>query len=323
MENYLKESIQVREYLEKLENICKKKITIVDTDKKVCDPLVKRIRSQLNDIVQDEEMVKSYEENRSRMKRWASLIYTGVGWVAHSVMGYLNKDTADSYMEHIKKLEENAEYSKLLEQQQLTILEKSIILQNNSIHEIKSHIQEAEKEAVLYHGSIKELMWGQHFNMLVHLTQTFKDHHKAITQEILKLLSQTINGNISRLIPVSQLKANLRDIANKLFKDSVLPIDVFRGENIYHIFKIAQWKSTLINNTIILEMKIPIVSDKEFILMKAIPLPIKLEKATSIIKIKHEYFCTNPESHHASTRYNGFFKTCELDLLKTGNTASS
>lgn len=343
LDEYLNESKRMLENIGKLKHICGQYLLNEDNGKGICEILIDQLEKQHVDMSIDEDMVESYEAKLIRQKRWAGLAYAGLGWLANSAIGYLTRESAENYLERIKILENDVNYQKQLEREQITILEQTINLQKSSMRDMNEYLNNVEHKMDSFWDSFKVLEWGQYFSVLSQVTQTFRDHHKAVTQEILKLLSQTSNGDISRLIPIEVLKNNLLKISEKLKRGIELPIDILRGENIYHIFKICQIKTTLINGTIILEMKIPTVADEVFTLVRATPIPMKTHESTELIQISNEMFCTNPERsviipfsqkeylnckptgherimcRHSAPKYHKEYKTCELDLLKTEN----
>lgn len=86
---------------------------------------------------------------------------------------------------------------------------------------MEAYLEKAEKEVNIQYLATKQLMWGQHFLAYNQIIQNVRDHHKDMTREILKLLPQSHQGDISRLIPLVRIKKDVLDIETNLRGDPV------------------------------------------------------------------------------------------------------
>lgn len=193
-----------------------------------------------------------------------------------------------------------------------------------------------EEEIDSFIDTLNLVRWGQYFNMIAEIAFGLRDHHKAISAEILRMIAHTNKGEMNRLIPVSQLTQNLNDINAQMPKGSQLPIDILKNESTYNIFKVSQVKSALIDDRIIIEIKIPILNVAGYTL----PIPFQRDNKTFLIMTDHELFLTdssrtsfipmtNEEYEncmvsksndliftHSAPKYSILFRSCEIDMLR-------
>lgn len=219
-----------------------------------------------------------------------------------------------------------------------------IYLQNKTINDISDDISHLESKIDSYIDTLNKIRWSQYFSMIAEIASGIRDHHKSMTNEIMRLISHTVKGEISRLIPIDKLHQNLNDIYSKIHDNSRLPIDLVHNESDYNIFKLSQIKSALINDRIIVEMRIPILNSQEYTMIRAIPIPIPIHQnnKTILIKPDHEIFLTdnsrtsfipfNEKEYancitttkkslicsHSAPKYS-IYQTCVMNILRNGN----
>lgn len=346
LDTYYTESIRFKNCINKLNTICNEQLKHDESANGACEFIVRQSNEQLADIENDENMIRSYEfPTNHRQKRWAPLVYAGAGWLAHSISSYISHDSARNYAEQIEKLQANSEYQKILSEEQITIMEQTIQLQNKTINDISKDIAYLERKIDSYSDTLNYIRWGQYFSMITEIASGLRDHHKSMTSEILRLISHTTRGEISRLIPIDQLSAHLHLINAQIPKNNELPINLLQNESIYNLFKASQIKSALIDNKIILEMRIPILAQQEYTLFRTIPIPIKNKNETILINTENEMFLTDSSQStfipfsekeytnclaankkelickHSSPKYSVLFRACEMDILRNKNNA--
>lgn len=93
----------------------------------------------------------------------------------------------------------------------------------------------------------------------------------------------------------------------ELAPNSRLPVDL-ETDNIFHLFKAMSTRSTHYKRKMFIELTIPLTEKSEYTLYKAIALPIKREKSTSILEIPSTYFFINPE--------HGLYTPTSLDEIQ-------
>lgn len=99
------------------------------------------------------------------------------------------------------------------------------------------------------------------------------DHNK-LSGIIMEILTDDIHGKITEIIAEGELKATFHDIEMGLEPEKKLPNNL-ENENIYNILKIMSMKSSVISNRIIIELKIPIISDNIYTIYKSVPFQQK------------------------------------------------
>lgn len=88
-------------------------------------------------------------------------------------------------------------------------------------------------------------------------------HHEQMLEIVIDLLSQTTHGKITDVIPIQNIREQLKIIENNLEKKVELPVDL-RSESTYHIFRTASVRSTLLGNRIIVEINFSILNQEIF-----------------------------------------------------------
>lgn len=118
--------------------------------------------------------------------------------------------------------------------------------------------------------------------------------HSQILETLTQLLSKTISGGITDLIPPDNLLEGINRIDSKIDKREEIPIDLHK-ESVYHIFKTSTIKTALVNNTVLLTISFPTITKEIYVMYRTIPIPVQIYEETTIIRPESDLFLTNRE----------------------------
>lgn len=130
--------------------------------------------------------------------------------------------------------------------------------------------------------------------------------HDSLNKEVSRILSHTLKGEITDIIPANQLLKSLRTIEGELNKNEELTIDL-DYESAYHLFRSASLHSTLRGKLILMELRVPILRTEMYKLYRTIPIPTKFNDKYAIISPTSNMFLTNQD-------YNKYIPITELEF---------
>lgn len=293
---YWEETGRINEYIKELQKICNVNIkNSTSENKKLCELIVKQFNDHLTAINHKENMFNAFQGKVSKKRKRAALEI--VGTLANAIFGVLDADTGRQYTKDIVTLQNDANFQAELSKKQTMIVEGSIKLQNLTFNEIREKLgnlsNEIKKIGTLSKQASDE-EWKIHFNSLAHITTLVLLHHNSLNNEVLKLLTHTVKGEMTDLIPPDQIKSSLIAIKEELQTDEQLPIDI-GNDNIYRIFRVAAIHTMLSKDKILLELRVPIINNTAFKLFKSTQIPTLVGDSYAIIKPENEFFLTNPK----------------------------
>lgn len=285
--------ISIKSTMIRLCDDLKQNIPLPNTFAHICTYIIKQLKNQEDHINTRDNIIKSFETPKKRNKRAPVEI---IGTAAKYLFGILDSESAEKYDRDINNLKTNQSYIYELTKKQTTLIEGLITLHNTTLSEVQNeliavntYIREMEKRKDNQMDTFHTIT---QFNSLASsITLTFM-HHEEMARKIYNLLTNTIHGKITDIIPTDQLKINIRDISKHLNNNIILPINM-ENENIYEIFKYTTIRSTLHEDKIIIELSLPLIENEKWIFYKTTPLPINNKTNCVIIRTTHTHFFTD------------------------------
>lgn len=264
-----------------------------NNSQKVCELTMEQLKTQQESINTRDEIIKSFEHLKRRITRAPIEI---IGTAAKYLFGILNTDDAEKYATDINNLQENANYAYDLIQQQTTLIEGTITTQKTTVSELQSHLisvnehlEEIEKQTSNHFAMLHTIA---QFNSLSTTITLAIIHHEELTRKVFNLLTNTLHGKITDIIPPTQLKLNMREIATHLKSNQKLPSNI-ESESIYTCYKYTEIKSILHEDKVMIEVKIPIINTEPWTFFNTIALPIRKQTDTYIMHTDHKQIFTN------------------------------
>lgn len=308
LKEYYHEINLMEQFLKRLEKICTGGTNRSDELTEACKLTLTHAANHIELIQRNKEIIESYDSIATREKRGALNI---VGSLANTLFGIMDQEDAARYDADIQKLKLDQKFAAELIKQNTVINEKTIKAVNTTFFEVNRKLKELEANIMELNNETDGVKIGTIFNMMTNaLTIIFIDHDQ-LNNEIRNILAHTLKGEITDIIPITQLRRDLQYVEQQTERDEELTIDLEK-ESIYHIFRAASIHSALRGNLIMMELRIPILDSEAFKLYRAIPIPTKTEDEYAIIMPNSNLFLTNM----ARTKYvaitNDEFHDCRI-----------
>lgn len=293
---YYQETAKITECVNELRLLCNDgEMAANEADSHLCRAVVLLFEEHLGAMSVNDEIVNSFRTQKVRTRR-APLEF--VGQVLSAVFGTLDAKDASKYNADIERLKNDDKYQFELLKQQTTIVEGTIRANEYSINEVRDKVSELTKNLAImkeyWSRSSNHLHLKGQFNMLTSVANLILLHHSNTAETVINLLSNSIHGKMTNMIPISHLKTRLYEIAKTLGKNQELPIDV-DDENVYQIFSVSEINSILIDDRIMLEINFPILNRDIFTLYEAISVPAPSGEKFARIAPASYHFLTDRE----------------------------
>lgn len=263
-----------------------------------CGALVAQIDIIMDDI--DEFSVYRFHGSASRVKRAP---FNFVGTLFNALFGTLSQEDAEKYLRQFQVLERNAMESRLINDKQTTLL-SATAQALKQLHADSQYYQiRSDEQFSLLSNLTDELhanydnMWinmeiqFQLNNLVTYISLALSSFHEK-QKRFIDALSVGSQGHsytpiiIPPEILIKELKAIKTIIAGKEL-DMPLEID---NNAITFFYQIATTRSRIVDDQLIVQMSVPIVSTKKYEIMKLTSFPNKLQGDTySFMVPNHEY----------------------------------
>lgn len=299
--------------IQQLEHCIEKMTTICGTlqENELCITTIEQLKSHMEDMKTDNTKIESFKQRQERKKRAP---FELIGKIQNILYGIMDADSAREYDKKINELQQENNITNQLMQEQTTIVKNTIKLNQNIFNEFRTKINNLTQNIIaatqISQSSLLDATQRINFHGLAQMAMSIIFQHNKISEELMKLLENSLQGKITNTIPLSELKSNLKQIKYSLKENQKLAIDL-ENESIYHVFKTATLRANMINKRILIEINIPILETDAYKLIKAIPIPITIQKTTVIMKPTSEYFLFNSEKSHYIPLQNDELNNCK------------
>lgn len=243
---------------EHLSNDCKNQLSYVKTKVKIIRETYKIIAHQIN---------------ISRKKRG---LINGIGTAIKWLAGNPDAEDAQFYSDAINSIMNNEKQTKVLMQQQVSILSSTISNFNNSFFKMNENIGVLNKNLKEFNHFARDLNNIQHAYEIESQISNHLILLIEMTDEILFNLQNYVNdvsliqhGIINyRLLPPEALYQELSKISINI--SLPIPLNI---ENIYYYYRIMNLKSFIKDNLLTIALEIPIASSQSLDLYHMFSLP--------------------------------------------------
>lgn len=303
LEPYFRELELLKQYEKRLIAICTKK-TENPSREEICQVTLEHVNNHMRSVSEDMEIVQSYDSiGKNRNRRG---LINAVGSLQNILFGVLDQEDAKRYEEQINELKQNQDYGAQLLKEN-TILSERIIKTNNATFEkIEKRFENLDYELRVFDQVKDEIRVNNLFTTMAATLAIIFIDHDSLNKEVSKILSHTLKGEITDIIPANQLLKSLRTIERELNKNEELTINL-DYESAYHLFRAASLHSTLRGKLIMMELRVPILRTETYKLYKTIPIPTKFNNKYTIISPTSNMFLTNQD-------YNKYIPITESEL---------
>lgn len=272
-------------YITHLKKVCRK---MYSPQEKQYEGVILQLEHQLNEIIHYNQILKF--QNR-RHKRG---LINGVGNAASYLFGVLDDKFAEQYKKDIEKTTINENHLQNLIRNQTLVVESeyNILRRHERIVDAQFH-----------------LLWLSLRNVSSDINHTRLDNQKglfitsstlsasiiltnlrSIQQSLIDTITDVTHGRIdTHLLSPEQLETQVNTITRQLQGDLIVP----DKDNIRDLYKILRVFAKVIDNYLIMEFKIPLITNEVYELDKIISLPFKKDSNTYRVNIRHPYLAFN------------------------------
>lgn len=279
LKDYFELTHKIELAIESIETLCK---TLPNDND--CELLLELLKKHMENSQFNVERVESFG---SRSKRWAPLGY--IGDLNSIIFGYATQEDIQPMVTNIKNLHRNILTQKKLLESQILIMQQSVNLNEKTYSDLK-------KQVIVLNENLNEFARNtnikQKVQTLTQIATLVILHHSQVSETLMNILQNSINGKILNLISQKQLKLNLQTISQNLKNSQKLPLNL-NHQHPYNIFATTTSKASLSDKKIIIILEIPIVDRDELTLYKTIPIPTEINKKLVIIVPTMKYFLLN------------------------------
>lgn len=213
--------------------------------------------------------VQKLNTNRLISKRSAPLKF--MGSFSHWLTGVVDEETAIQYENKINELTMAINERHTIEANKTTLIRKSLVAMQNETSTVRENLVNLHRvfrETMLQTKQIVDrTMLEARMNSAIQMATLIIMEHKDITEKL-------IRAHPAELIEFEMIRSDLKHIEESLPGDQRLPISVRSRGDVYKILEIAHSKIRVSNKTMLVELSIPLVEDKKYIIFKSTPIPI-------------------------------------------------
>lgn len=244
-----------------------------------------QLEHQLELLYADEERLMSH-----RAKRF--ILCEFCGKVNHFLFGVMDSETAKKYDEAINNLHNTTISDREIIRNQSAVFETALHFNKNVFLRFEEEINQLNKNADNITAELRNMQIAMTEQSLIQITQLLFAEYYRVYGQIRRALSDARDGKMGELIPKYQMANDLKSLSQSLKATQSLPIDPDH-EDVFHIFKFTQIKSTLFARKILVEVTLPVTEREQHFLYKATPIPMQIGEHYWITSPLSNYFLLN------------------------------
>ena len=277
LKNYFELIKNLEETINQIKALC-----AISMKKKECEILLELLENHIDNSKYNAERVESF--NNARRKKRAILGYIGDfnSWL----FGYMTQEDAEVLAKNIRRLQARVVKQQELFENQLMIVEQTVNINNKTYNDMKKAIAELNENLNEFERNVTI---NDKISTLTEIATLIIVSHSQISQTLMDILQNSLNGQIINLISQKQIRKDLQIITENLKNHQRLPINL-KNQHPYNIFAVTTSKATLYDKKILIKLRIPIIDRDELFLYKTIPIPSKIEEKLIIIVPTTKYF---------------------------------
>lgn len=259
------------------------------TSSRGCNLLADRYRNHLVNLESELEFLEENHRPNFRVKR-APLDFMNT-YLYKPIFGFLDENDGKIISERINELVNRTDKHIMYEQEELSLIQQSIQVNNMSITSMKNSLREFNEEItkvfMIQNDNYQQLVQFNYVTVLA--TSIIQDQEKML-EKLRSTLQNTINGNLRDLLTVDQIRKNILEIDGTIDNSHRI-----LTENNLDFQTILSVKAGLIDKKIMAEVVIPIVSRESYKLTKVTTLPITINNQTIFIDTENRNYLINEE----------------------------
>ncbi|XP_028159547.1 uncharacterized protein LOC114352225 isoform X2 [Ostrinia furnacalis] len=296
MEPYEQGITALNTYLENLDKTCSSL-----HDQALCHAVLLQLRHGRDELEYYDQLLLSRQiTTQPTQRRKRRGLINAIGSIASDLFGVLDERFAEQYKRDISLLQNNQKHMIQLWKNQTSIVEaennllkrtEDIINQQHKT--LNQHINSLEKAINQLKGATEGNMILNNFAIGAIIASNMLASLKNLQNNLLDTITDTHQNRFNlHLMTPEQLMEELSTVSSQLPKDVTLPIENVHSDlrKIYNLLKI---RARMLEDYLIFEIRIPLISRDSYELLKVIPIPkIQDEKSISIVPVS-EYVSIN------------------------------
>lgn len=281
---------KIREYTEKIHSSCNKL-----KQKEICNYTTNLLKQNIISMETDLEYINSYHVDTSQAK--PARVKRGFGnFLGHYIFNYFFGLMDDYERERIENFfseitsKQNA--SNKIQTEFMTIINEKINLNHQELTDIKNNLENLYKQVNENTREIEsEVETNVDITSLTNIILLIQNLHRTISIKLRSLLSESVNGVFSDLVPLETLMKQIKDIKQQFqfgkYTIPNLPSD---------IEKLISMKGVLYDDYILIHIRIPLIKREKFDLVRVFSVPVTLQPSTAILfDTPTEYYLRSTE----------------------------
>lgn len=263
---YYQEIEEFKPCIDKIRSLC---MTLEDENCKIITNYFKKEYENMgNDVYRLNEKMK-------RGKRDAPL--RSVGRFNHWLFGVIDEETGEKYEEKINNIVSTVNDHFTLQNEQTTLIKKTIAATKTSMQGFKTNIFDLNKNI----KQMKNVVVDQfnvtdmkiQLNFLIETAILIVIEHKTSTDKIKSVMGESIKGDFSDTIPIESLVSDLELIRVKFDTPENFPFDL-EHPNVHEMLAVVTTRARINKKFLIIEVSVPMVENQTFELQRSMPIPI-------------------------------------------------
>ncbi|KAL0829413.1 hypothetical protein ABMA28_004186 [Loxostege sticticalis] len=249
---------------------------------------------------------------RYQNKRLKRGLVNGIGYLANSLFGVLDERFADQYKNDIETIVHNENHLRNLIKNQTLIIESeyNIIKRNEEIMTNQvTFIKQTLKNLSIEVGQVR--LDNQKDNYIIASSlaaSTILSNLRRMQQVLLNTITDISHGQVDiHLFSPEQLEQQINFIAGQLHGDLALPTDITNMRQLYKLLKVF---GRVCENYLIIEVRIPLVSNDVYELNKIITVPQRKGEQIRYVISSYQYIAFDVKKDAAFLLSEGSLRAC-------------
>lgn len=295
---------QIQMLVEKAEATC------MDMQETLCEAELNELREKMQDTQSELERINSYEKAKRTRRSWCDTC----GWAMKKMYGVMDNDSAQEYASKINQLQNETLTQHELMKQQVLLSETALETNQNISQRLDERTSRMISELKELEEEMARSERREYVDQIIQLVNIMLERQSRAIQKIKLALRDTSTGGIPELIPTALLERDIQQIQEALPADEALPIHI-KNEPANNIFSYTRMRASKIDQKILIEIIIPIVSRMEYRVLRTTPIPFEINGYTMIVEPQAKYFLLDKDE----IRYIALNERDMLTEIKIGD----
>lgn len=301
IEQFHGQTRELKRCVKRIETLCNH----VPQDKH-CSHLLERFQVHLQNIDKDMEYIYSFRIDAPRRVKRSFLGLNVVGsYVYKPLLGLMDEEDASEIFDKINRIINHQERHKVFVREQLSIIKETVRITNETFTSFQNNMMTFQTE-------IEKLIDDQDRAMVQQMTKQYLTsiatlmliEHNHFMKKLKFATSKAFNGDFTEMVTINELARDINKINIFLDGEHMVPVRTFDD-----IRTVSSCRHYLTENKVWIEISVPVVRRKPYVLTKVIALPVVVENRTILFDLHDSYFLVDD-------RNTEYIPTSETEIEK-------